>query len=333
MYDYVDFDESEEQSKQVREALVEQTINPVFSPVKSSTANFQFDLFSPLRGNSWAAEFDSPFAPSVKEDTPVGKEAPPYTPISPIRFSVTKASPMKESKASPRGPRIPVGSRVRYSFDDMMSLMEASLVEETIRFPESLCWLDKRVDLEDDIDDAFDQPSQESRSPVPARYLSSPYDHAPTTPTRLFLDFGQGAQDSPAPRKPWAWQEEDNYDIRTGMSVDRRHESPAPTCARKISLTNTVGVVATPQPEPETQDAYRTPMKQINRMPTKAVTSLKQKEKADAWRQQLENEKENVPEFPASLGSAFCTPPRRAYDCHIASDDGLSLYSRMVGFL
>ena len=129
---------------------MEQTINPVFSPVKSATP-FKFDLFSPLRGGSWAAEFDSPFAPSPT-DTPLAfrkspEETPVQTGISPIRFSVTKASSANETKGSPGVSKIPVESRVRYSFEDMLSLMETPLVDEEIRLPDSLAWLDKRVDL------------------------------------------------------------------------------------------------------------------------------------------------------------------------------------------
>ncbi len=60
-----DFGESEEQSKEVREALVEQTLNPVFTPAKADPM-LRFDLFSPLRGATWAEEFDSPFAQGLK---------------------------------------------------------------------------------------------------------------------------------------------------------------------------------------------------------------------------------------------------------------------------
>ena len=140
----LDFDESEEQSKEVREALVEQTINPVFSPAKDPSLMPKFDLFSPLRGAAWADELDSPgpFAPSPSVKNTCDS-SPEKGPITPIRLSVTKTCALSVNS----GPKVPVSHPVRYSFDDLLSLMDAPLVQESVRLPDTLSWLDKRIDL------------------------------------------------------------------------------------------------------------------------------------------------------------------------------------------
>uniref|UniRef100_A0A7S4GC65 Histone RNA hairpin-binding protein RNA-binding domain-containing protein n=1 Tax=Eutreptiella gymnastica TaxID=73025 RepID=A0A7S4GC65_9EUGL len=311
MYDYVDFDESEEQSKEVREALVEQTINPVFSPAKDPSLMPKFDLFSPLRGAAWADELDSPgpFAPSPSVKNTCDS-SPEKGPITPIRLSVTKTCALSVNS----GPKVPVSHPVRYSFDDLLSLMDAPLVQESVRLPDTLSWLDKRIDLEDDVDDDYEPPSVDLRSPVAQRFLGSPYDQVPATPTRLFQggEKESGKAYSPSPRKPWAlhWADDDTYDSQTGMSLDRRVAPPV--CARKISLTTSTTSTASMEPQVpgDRRHQQRTPLRPIPSAITRAATSVK-KGRSELWMDRCwEEEKEN---FPPSLGSCFCTPPRRPH--------------------
>jgi hypothetical protein len=88
MYDYVDFGESEEQSREVRDALIEQNVNPLFSPQP------------------------------------------------------------KVSYSRHRGAK-----EVEFTIEELFFLSESPLVQDCVVLPESLAWLDKRVDLDDDADD------------------------------------------------------------------------------------------------------------------------------------------------------------------------------------
>eukprot|EP00668_Euglena_longa_P003189 GGOE01003732.1.p1 GENE.GGOE01003732.1~~GGOE01003732.1.p1 ORF type:complete len:406 (-),score=75.17 GGOE01003732.1:220-1437(-) len=326
MYDYVDFGESEEQSKEVREALVVQNINPVFTPAKSEPGALKYDLFSPMRGTTWAEEFDSPFAPSpdmshdaashVRED---------LSHCSPIRFCVTKAHLDVEPTAGvvpppAAAPKLPIFPRVRYSIEHLMQLAESPLVAEEIHLPDALGWLDKRVDLEDDVESESEySPSLDLRSPVAQRFLFSPYEHAPTTPRRLSLTIPTEGLELPGSGFGLGrWAEDDFYDSRTGMTVDWR--SQAGGGSRRASIGNASVTFS----EPGDMLQTRTPLRQVARPVAKAATALKKRSTFDAFRYSSAD-KENLPP------SLFCTPPRRPY--HLEVESSPSLYSRLVGFL
>eukprot|EP00667_Euglena_gracilis_P008077 EG_transcript_8176 len=332
MYDYVDFGESEEQSKEVREALVEQTINPVFTPHKLLEPGApKYDLFSPMRGATWAEEFDSPFAPSpdLAHDR-ASREREDLSPCSPIRFSVTKAhwdaelthttapSPPPPPAALPAdAPHLPVFSRVRYSMQHLFQLADSPLVAEEIRLPDALGWLDKRVDLEDDVESDSDcSPSLDHRSPVAQRFLGSPYGRVPTTPRRLSLTVAADGLEAGSTTISLAhWPDDDFYDSRTGMSVDWR--APASGGSRRASIGN-VSFSELPAMQ------ARTPLRQVARPVAKAATALKKRSTFDAFRCTLAD-KENLPP------SLFCTPPRRPQ--YFEAESSPSLYSRLTGFL
>ncbi len=83
-----------------------------------------------------------------------------------IRKIIAMARPSTASVALPcPARRVP---RVGYSMAQLMALAESPLVAEVVRFPDALGWLDKRVDLEDDIEDeaAGGGPTVDLRSPV-----------------------------------------------------------------------------------------------------------------------------------------------------------------------
>jgi hypothetical protein len=182
-----------------------------------------------------------------------------------------------------------------------MALMEVPLVAETIQMPDGLEWLDKRVDLEDDVVfHPYEPPSADrGRSDAAARRPAGAY-----VPTRLFQGDHQEDEVYPSPDKEWNWPRDDTYDGRTGMSVEIYVSSPEPSrgaqarapteCAPKIHLT-------VPGDGPP-----RTPLQQVHRTPPRAFTSVKQKVHFELEKCR-EDEKEN---YPPSLGSAFCTPPR-----------------------
>lgn len=324
MYDYVDFGESEEQSKEVREALVEQTLNPVFTPAKADPM-LRFDFFSPLRGATWAEEFDSPFAPSPEDSTGPRNRDQPCFGTTPIRFSVTKAQPDLEPPLPYPARRVP---RVGYSMAQLMALAESPLVAEVVRFPDALGWLDKRVDLEDDIEDeaAGKGPTMDLRSPVTQRFLGSPYDHAPITPRRLSVGSQPEALETGTPGRPWGlrFAEDETHDGHAGLMPKARPvASPRPAGGRRISLGSGTG---SSNEGLGLGEATRTPLRQISRgVPqAKAATALKGRSALHALYHPA-SEKENLPP------SLFCTPPRRSVE--VRHEDSGSLYTRLVGFL
>ena len=93
-------------SKFIREALIEQNKNPLFSKSPSKTL-------------------------------PDGKE-----------ILLTPHAKPNPEVVLPEGLDPTEVPRVRYSFDDLMALSESSLVKGFVTLPESLQFLDKRVDLE-----------------------------------------------------------------------------------------------------------------------------------------------------------------------------------------
>eukprot|EP00670_Eutreptiella_braarudii_P002723 CAMPEP_0174300734 /NCGR_PEP_ID=MMETSP0809-20121228/58634_1 /TAXON_ID=73025 ORGANISM="Eutreptiella gymnastica-like, Strain CCMP1594" /NCGR_SAMPLE_ID=MMETSP0809 /ASSEMBLY_ACC=CAM_ASM_000658 /LENGTH=311 /DNA_ID=CAMNT_0015406363 /DNA_START=27 /DNA_END=962 /DNA_ORIENTATION=- len=136
MYDFVDFEEGEQGSKFIREALIEQNKNPLFSK-------------APLKA------------------LPEGADV--------------------ASTGAPEGPHAADVPRVRYSLDDLMALSESSLVAAFVPLPEALQWLDKRVDLEDDVEDEDSDAGAPRAAPGPP---PPPPAGTPDTvgPVRLFAE-------------------------------------------------------------------------------------------------------------------------------------------------
>ena len=161
MYDFVDFEDDEQLSKFVREALIEQNKNPLF------------------------------FAHTPSKTLPDGNEI--------LLTPHVKPNPDVVLPSDIKGETV---MRVRYTFDDLLSLSEAPLVSCSILLPENLQWLDKRVDLEDDVeDDESDYGTPQSylwSSPFTPGYTpkGTPYKSNPSNPStpheslpvRLFVD-------------------------------------------------------------------------------------------------------------------------------------------------
>jgi hypothetical protein len=130
-------------------------------------------------------------APTRPVDSELGEDDP-----SPLDST---PSPVENSSPDPC-----MIKRVRYSLQDMLQLAESSLViEKEVRLPESLQWLDKRTDLEDDVDDEGEFPqTPDLRSPYAVQRSSySPFTSpAPRTlisPRQLFLDRQSYLEDYP----------------------------------------------------------------------------------------------------------------------------------------
>eukprot|EP01006_Ploeotia_vitrea_P046648 TRINITY_DN67047_c9_g1_i1.p1 TRINITY_DN67047_c9_g1~~TRINITY_DN67047_c9_g1_i1.p1 ORF type:complete len:453 (+),score=68.76 TRINITY_DN67047_c9_g1_i1:29-1360(+) len=138
MYDFVDFGESEEQSQLVREALIEQNKNPLFSPSPKKTLVVEGEEIE------------------LAITSPAGKMNPPA-------HGIVAIPPNLNLSAMPR---------VRYTFEDMLKLSNSALIAEHITLPDNLGWLDKRVDLEDEEEDLDASPSGSSvmGSPYSSRY-------------------------------------------------------------------------------------------------------------------------------------------------------------------
>jgi hypothetical protein len=134
MYDFVDFDNDEQGSKFIKEALIEQNKNPIFRKSASKTL---------LDGR------EVPLTPNAKPNPEV---------------------------VLPEGVNVEDIGRVRYSFDDLMGLADSKLVAPLISLPEPLQWLDKRVDLEDDVEE--EEPELES----PTTKRGSESTNGPVTP-------------------------------------------------------------------------------------------------------------------------------------------------------
>eukprot|EP00996_Jenningsia_fusiforme_P002649 NODE_3472_length_970_cov_324.335505_g3187_i0.p1 GENE.NODE_3472_length_970_cov_324.335505_g3187_i0~~NODE_3472_length_970_cov_324.335505_g3187_i0.p1 ORF type:complete len:245 (+),score=19.59 NODE_3472_length_970_cov_324.335505_g3187_i0:72-806(+) len=99
--------------------------------------------------------------------------------------------------ASPVKQPCPEGDerKVAYSIDDLLGLAESPLVTDFVALPENLHWLDKRVDLEDDVEDEICSiltPNSSRFSSYSPGYISSPNPNAfyPATPVRLFSEHG-----------------------------------------------------------------------------------------------------------------------------------------------
>jgi hypothetical protein len=319
-------------------ALVEQTLNPVFTPAKGPADRTpRFDLFSPMRGSTWAEEFDSPFAPSPLPvpSAPTHSSSPLYS-VSPIRFSVTKATAVDADpprqppayRAREPGPLARTVARVRYTFDHLWRLCESPLVAATVRLPDALGWLDKRVDLEDDIEDEGDHaPELDLRSPVNQRFLGSPYDYAPITPRRAtqapppaFDGPPPGPIGTPTRVMPQRPRVDSHHSPYHPILAGTRTPPPQSRPPRRASIG---GVLPDPADVRATPSTHRTPLKQITRAIGKAATAPRRRPTL-MTAEALAADKENLPP------SLFWTPPRRPCD---TNDDDVSLYSRLVGFL
>lgn len=352
MYDYVDFGESEAQSAEVRAALVEQTLNPAFSvtPAKGPAGDRTpaFDLFSPMRGTTWAEEFDSPFAPSPAppQQSVLGPSISPLYTVSPIRFSVTKAAP--DHLEPPRRPPMhrrdslgPVVTRVRYTFDQLYQLFESPLVAAMeVRLPDALGWLDKRVDLEDDIEDEGDYaPKLDPRTPVNQRFLCTPSEYAPITPRRAVQTLPpdatvEGLTPGPIGSPTRVAFQRPRVDNRPSpFHPGARMDLTPPRQERPTRRASIGGVLPDLRDAPSSISPVRTPFKQITRSTALRGTAAPPLGKASTaprrrpilmTAEALEADKENLPP------SLLWTPPRRPCD---PTDAELDMYCRMAGFM
>ena len=145
-----DFSDDPPAADPVAQAAPQPPRSPVFSPAMGLTSGMP-PLFSPLRGTTWAEEFDSPFAPSPPMTKPWDcPDSPCSDTCSEASAPVSEASPVAVRTAKDHAhPRHAAEDRVRvrYSVQHLMALMEVPLVAETIQMPDGLEWLDKRVDL------------------------------------------------------------------------------------------------------------------------------------------------------------------------------------------
>lgn len=201
MYDYVDMGDCELESAKVKEALIEQNRNPLFStPHKPALMSEEDD------------EFDD-----IDEDeveTPSG-----FVPIT------SPASP--ESSFTQGSPASPSPERVQYSFERMFELLDSPLVADFIILPESLRYLDKRVDLEDELDEEGNLlPAQSPSLTSPETggrqlFVGSP--GGLVTPARCMPDLTPLRQVSKAsPRTPPATDVLDRYHAEVRTETDPR---------------------------------------------------------------------------------------------------------------
>jgi|UniRef100_A0A7S4GDZ4 hypothetical protein len=143
MYDFVDFGDSAEQAEAVREALIDQNKNPLFTKMPKRVLPDGQEMFL-------AAQLE----PKCEVRLPATYDASSAT-------------------------------RVRYTIQDLMALANSPLVATCVELPESLMWLDKRYDLEDDVQDTVSDDDDVGvalwLSPCATGYPDSSLIHTPSS--------------------------------------------------------------------------------------------------------------------------------------------------------
>eukprot|EP00998_Keelungia_sp_KM082_P005637 NODE_1945_length_1176_cov_107.004766_g1731_i1.p1 GENE.NODE_1945_length_1176_cov_107.004766_g1731_i1~~NODE_1945_length_1176_cov_107.004766_g1731_i1.p1 ORF type:complete len:294 (+),score=37.38 NODE_1945_length_1176_cov_107.004766_g1731_i1:91-972(+) len=128
-----------------------------------------------------------------------------------------EVSPRTPEKPAPISPVQPTPERVRYSFDQMFEFLDSPHVAPRLALPDSLRYLDKNVDLEDELDEEGNlvptllsaSPTQTGLSPDSRRLAFSP---GLTTPARYSPNYTPLRQVSKAsPRTPPATDVMDRY--------------------------------------------------------------------------------------------------------------------------
>eukprot|EP01006_Ploeotia_vitrea_P054114 TRINITY_DN67852_c5_g11_i1.p1 TRINITY_DN67852_c5_g11~~TRINITY_DN67852_c5_g11_i1.p1 ORF type:complete len:331 (+),score=33.49 TRINITY_DN67852_c5_g11_i1:97-1089(+) len=209
MYDFVDFGDDEEQSQEVRKALIEQNKNPLFCPETKKTLVID----------------------GTKCEVPI---------IPPAPNLVTSAG--GDVKLPPNADYIHTTRRVRYTPENLLRLADSTLVAEMIPFPENLAWLDKRFDLEDEDrpEDLFEMkftapPKATPKSPVSVEDKSPGTAATPVTSPLLsessketlyspFSDYGFSAVCAELPQSPLTKDEEETDSLDGCEMIDLKFD-------------------------------------------------------------------------------------------------------------